>query len=50
MQTMILKACKRCSGDLALHKDHEVGVYADCLQCGHVAYPSNVGEVVRSAA
>ena len=50
MRTMILKACKRCDGDLALGKDHEVGVYAECLQCGHIVYAGNPAEVVGNAA
>ena len=36
MKPVMLKACTRCSGDMALGNDYEVGLYATCLQCGHV--------------
>ena len=49
MKTMMLKACKRCSGDLRLDKDHEIGLYAECLQCGHVTYPTTTGMALRHA-
>ena len=38
MNKMMLKACTRCSGDMALRDDWEAGLYATCLQCGYVAY------------
>ena len=50
MKTVMLNGCTRCSGDLTLRKDYEVGLYAECLQCGHVAYMSNVRPAVGKAA
>ena len=50
MKPVMLKACKRCSGDLALGRDYEVGLYAECLQCGHVAYPKVPRLVLAKAA
>ncbi len=41
MKVLMLKACTRCSGDMALGDDREVGLHAACIQCGHVAYPRN---------
>ena len=38
MKTVMLKACTRCSGDMALGNDDEVGLHAACVQCGYVAY------------
>ena len=40
MKTIKLKACVRCSGDMAFGYDNEVGLYAACVQCGHIAYPA----------
>ena len=38
-RTVWLKACPRCSGDLALHDDED-GPNRVCLQCGYVQYLS----------
>ena len=50
MKTVLLKACKRCSGDMALRRDFEAGLFAACVQCGHVAYPSFSRLAAKSAA
>ena len=50
MKPVMLKACTRCSGDMALGNDYEVGLYATCLQCGHIAYPRNPRSTVGKAA
>ena len=50
MKTVMLKGCARCSGDLALHQDYEVGLYAECVQCVYVAYPKSPQLVVARAA
>ena len=50
MTKVMLRACTRCSGDMALSNDREVGLRATCLQCGHVAYPRNPLASVGKAA
>ncbi len=50
MKTVVLKACTRCSGDMTLGNDDEVGLYATYLQCGHVAYATNPRLVAGTAA
>lgn len=42
MRTIMLKACMRCSGDMKVGNDHEIGLFAQCLQCGYVVYASNL--------
>lgn len=32
---LLLKACPRCHGDLAMDSDRRCG-YLDCVQCGHI--------------
>ncbi len=50
MKAVMLKACKRCSGDLVINKDHQVGSYGECIQCGHIEYVRIVLVVVGAAA
>ena len=50
MKTVLLNGCTRCSGDLTLRRDYEIGLYAECLQCGHVAYTHTIQPAVSEAA
>ena len=34
-QTMYLKQCPRCKGDMHMNRDI-YGTYKECLQCGHM--------------
>ena len=47
-ESMVLfKSCPRCAGDRILEQDF-YGWYMLCLACGHVAYPQQDPEAVRS--
>ena len=50
MNTVMLKACSRCSGDMKVISDQEIGLFAECFQCRHVVYARNLRVAGAKAA